>query len=161
MEQNRVDRREQEILGRVERTKKLPLPLLEKGQKVKMLDKEGKYTIKAVVRDMRPNQKSYVVETNTGVYLRNRKYLRPRRSKEEQEEEQEESVQTVGGNLTPESQQAALEGSGEAAAVVGRRRRKASTAERAPRGETPSPVVTRARRRLLDSAAKGGEDALH
>ena len=161
VEQNRVDRREQEILGRVERTKKLPLPLLEKGQKVKMLDKEGKYTIKAVVRDMRPNQKSYVVETNTGVYLRNRKYLRPRRSKEEQEEEQEESVQTVGGNLTPESQQAALEGSGEAAAVVGRRRRTASTAERAPRGETPSPVVTRARRRLLDSAAKGGEDALH
>ena len=158
VEQNRIDRREQEILGRVERTRKLPLPLLSKGQKVKMLDKDGKWTIKAVVRDIRPNQKSYVVESNTGVYLRNRKYLRPQRSKEEEEE----SAETVGGNLTPESKPAGLETSAEAPAVVGRPRRKATaTAERAPRGGTPSPVVTRARRRLLDRAAQGGEDAVH
>ena len=157
VEQNRVDRREQEILGRVERTKKLPLPTLSRGQKVKMLNQDGKFTIKAIVRDMRPNQKSYVVETNTGVYLRNRKYLRPRRSKEE-----EESVESDGGNLTPESRQAALEGSGEASAVFGRPRRKASAAQRATRGGTPSPVVTRARRRLLErAAAQGGDDDLH
>ena len=156
VEQNRVARREQEISNRVERTRKLPLPLLTKGQKVKMLDKKGKWTIKAVVRDMRPNQKSYVVETNTGVYLRNRKYLRPQRSKEEAEEKEGESVAVVGGNLTPQSQQTALESSGEAPAV-GQPRKKGA---RAPtRGR--SPVVTRARGRLLDRPVEGEDDAVH
>ena len=100
--------------------------------------------------------KSYVVETNTGVYLRNRKYLRPQRSKEEAEEKEGESVAVVGGNLTPQSQQTALESSGEAPAV-GQPRKKGA---RAPtRGR--SPVVTRARGRLLDRPVEGEDDAVH
>ena len=43
------------------------------------MDTRGKWTILAIVRDIHPNNKSYIVDTQTSVYLRNQKYLRNRK----------------------------------------------------------------------------------
>ena len=155
-EQNRVDRREQEINGRIQRTTRLPLPPFEKGDKVVMLDQRGKWTIPAIVRDIRPNHKSYIVETNSSVYLRNRKYLRLRRdSAEEEEEEQKELGLSVldSRNVTPPSggqELATQPGLETSTRGKGRREQAASTAAaEAPR----APVLTRARARQQALAA--------
>ena len=54
-----------------------------------MLDKNDKWTIPAKVVGARPSGKSYILETDKGIYLRNRKYLRPKIVKEENEEDEE------------------------------------------------------------------------
>ena len=68
----------------------MPLPPLSRDSEVWMLDKNNKWTISATVVGARPNGKSYILETNKGIYLRNRKYLRPKIPKEEELEEEEE-----------------------------------------------------------------------
>ena len=49
IEQNQRERRQQEIKGRIERTKRLPLPPLPRDSEVWMLDKNNKWTISAKV----------------------------------------------------------------------------------------------------------------
>ena len=85
IEEKQRERRRQEIKGRVERTKRLPLPPLPRDSEVWMMDKSNKWTIPAKVLAARPNGKSYILETNKGIYLRKRKYLRPKNAKEEEE----------------------------------------------------------------------------
>ena len=97
IEENQKERRHQETKGRVERTKRLPLPPLPRDSEVWMLDKSKKWTIRAKVVGARPNGKSYILETNKGIYLRKRKCLRPKNEKEEEEhgEAEECSRQTT------------------------------------------------------------------
>ena len=160
VEQNRVDRREQEIDGRIHRTRRLPLPAFQKGDKVVMLDKRDKWTIPAIVRDIRPNGKSYIVETDSSVYLRNRKYLRPFRSQKEEEEEEQQELSVLGsGNVTPaggqRQAQLCLEPStpGQRASQRREQGSKSATAE-APR----APVLTRARTRQQAALAASASD---
>ena len=96
-EENRRERKHQKIKGRVERTKRLPLPPLPRDSEVWMLDKRNKWTIPAKVFAARPNGKSYILETKKGIYLRKRRYLRPKNEKEEEEhgEAEEWSRQTT------------------------------------------------------------------
>ena len=151
VEQNRVDRREQEIEGRIQRTRRLPLPSFNKGDNVLMLDKRGKWTIPAVVRDIRPNGKSYIVETNTSVYLRNRKYLRPHRNLPKEERKEEEELGVLGsGNVTPAGGQESATQLCLEPSTPGKRRREQNSK---PAAEAPrAPVLTRARTRQQAAA---------
>ena len=105
IEQNQRERREQEIKGRIERTKRLPLPPLSRDSEVWMLDKNNKWTISATVVGARPNGKSYILETNKGIYLRNRKYLRPKIPKEEELDEEEEECSAEEPSQVEQPQQ--------------------------------------------------------
>ena len=74
---------------------RFPAPLLERNQKVWLQDKDSKrWSIKGRIRECRPHGKSYIVETESGsLFLRNRKWLKPRgeeRDVEEKQVEQEE-----------------------------------------------------------------------
>ena len=99
VEINQMERRKQEIKGRAERTTRLPLPPLARDSKVWMLDKNDQWTIPATVVGARPSGKSYILETDKGIYLRNRKYLRPKK------EEEEEKNLNEGGLSTPSQQE--------------------------------------------------------
>ena len=94
VEINQQERRKQEIKGRADRTTRLPLPPLARDSEVWMLDKNNQWTIPATVVGARPSGKSYILETDRGIYLRNRKYLRPK-----QEQEEEKSL-NEGGSET-------------------------------------------------------------
>ena len=41
-----------------------------------MLDKQGKWSLLAIVRGAKPHGKSYIIETDAGIYLINRKSLK-------------------------------------------------------------------------------------
>ena len=103
IEENQKERRHQETKGRVERTKRLPLPPLPRDSEVWMMDKSNKWTIPAKVLAARPNGKSYILETNKGIYLRKRKYLTPKNEKEE--EEHGEAEECSGQRTSEESTQ--------------------------------------------------------
>ena len=161
VEQNRADRREQEIAGRVKRSTHLPLPPFQKGDQVLMLDKKDKWTIPAVVRDIRPNGKSYVVETATSVYLRNRKYLKLHKSLKSSEVG---AGKSEAGNMTPPDKQSLLQQLGQPNNATqpskpslevsrGSRSRREPSAAAAPRG----PVLTRARARQQNASAAAQE----
>ena len=81
----------------------MPLPPLPRDSEVWMLDKSKKWTIRAKVVGARPNGKSYILETNKGIYLRKRKYLRPKNEKEE--EEHGEAEECNGQRTSEESTQ--------------------------------------------------------
>ena len=50
-----------------------------------MLDKKDEWTIPATVVGARPSEKSYILETSRGIYLRNRKYLDTMSQQEQRE----------------------------------------------------------------------------
>ena len=90
-----MDRKEEELRNRAKRMTRFPAPLLERNQKVWLQDKDSKrWSIKGRIRECRPHGKSYIVETESGsLFLRNRKWLKPRgeeRDVEEKQVEQEE-----------------------------------------------------------------------
>ena len=139
--ENREERRKQEIKGRAERTTRLPLPPLPRDSEVWMLDKNDQWTIPAKVVGARPSGKSYILETERGIYLRNRKYLRPK--KEEKEEEEEEN--TVEGVSAPLTQQEASEQAAAAAPAQQQTRSYAHVASTPPRRGPQTRSKTKAR----------------
>ena len=139
--ENREERRKQEIKGRAERTTRLPLPPLPRDSEVWMLDKNDQWTIPAKVVGARPSGKSYILETERGIYLRNRKYLRPK--KEEKEEKEEEN--TVEGVSAPLTQQEASEQAAAAAPAQQQTRSYAHVASTPPRRGPQTRSKTKAR----------------
>ena len=87
-----LDRRIQERERRFSRVTRHAAPVFRRDEEVWLQDREsGKWDIEAWIRGARPHMKSYIVETSTGgLYLRNRKFIRKRVTKEEEQEEKEE-----------------------------------------------------------------------
>ena len=81
-------RRNQEEINREKRVTKAPLEMLKRNQKVWLRNKaSGRWDIAGRVRGARPHGRSFVVETREGgLYLRNRKFIKPRRSDDDYEE---------------------------------------------------------------------------
>ena len=79
-----MNRREEELKNRAKRMTRFPAPLLERNQKVWLQEKDSKrWCIKGRIRECRPHGKSYIVETESGsLFLRNRKWLKPRGEEE-------------------------------------------------------------------------------
>ena len=84
---DRDRRRNQEEINREKRVTKAPLPMLKRNQKVWLRDKSsGLWNIPGRIRGARPHGRSFVVETRTGgLYLRNRKFIKPRNAEEGEE----------------------------------------------------------------------------
>ena len=76
----------------------------------------GKWDIKGFVWGARQHGRSYIIETAQGsLFLRNRKFIRPRKAQEEQEREKEE--ESTGGNQIEQKPAQTQKKAGGAAAV--------------------------------------------
>ena len=86
-EADRDRRRNQEEVNREKRMTKAPLEMLRRNQKVWLRNKAtGRWDIPGRIRGARPHGRSFVVETRAGgLYLRNRKFIKPRKSGEGEE----------------------------------------------------------------------------
>ena len=84
------ERRGQEEEARFKRVTRHQTKPLERDEAVWLQNKDsGKWNIKGFIRGARPHGRSYIVETVRGsLFLRNRKFLKPRKVQEEQEEQE-------------------------------------------------------------------------
>ena len=105
---DRERRRGQEERNREKRVTRQPLKVLSRDQKVWLLDRNHKtWSIPGRIRGARPSGRSYIVETRDGgLYLRNRRFIRPRLDGEEEGElvvhsrvTQEDEVTSGGQNV--------------------------------------------------------------
>ena len=92
--------------NRFSRFRRHHLPILAAGQRVWLRDRNTKrWDIPSVVRDVRPNLRSYVIQTQAGgVFLRNRCFVKPRVSGQA-DGGQEDQVDDQGGVEEGESQE--------------------------------------------------------
>ena len=83
------ERRTEECEARYKRVTRYEAPPLEKDQPILLQDtKTKKWDIEGFIRGARPHGRSYIVETKSGsLFLRNRKFIRPRTMQEESEVE--------------------------------------------------------------------------
>ena len=83
------ERRTEEREARYKRVTRYEAPPLEKDQPILLQDtKTKKWDIEGFIRGARPHGRSYIVETKSGsLFLRNRKFIRPRTMQEESEVE--------------------------------------------------------------------------
>ena len=93
------DRVSTEKQNRFSRFRTHHLPVLTVGQRVWLRDRGTKrWDIKSIVRDVRPNLRSYIVETRSGAtYLRSRTFIKPRLSGEADGGFDDQAEERVGG----------------------------------------------------------------
>ena len=94
---DRERRRDQEERSREKRVTRQPLKVLSRDQKVWLLDRiKKKWDIPGRIRGARPSGRSYIVETRDGhLYLRNRRFIRPRLDEQHEGKESEAEHSSV------------------------------------------------------------------
>ena len=93
------DRKFNKEENRFKRVTKHPLPPLHRDQKIWLRDRMTKrWDIPGRKKGARPHGRSYILQTSQGgVFLRNRRFIKPREEEEqEQEEEQEKNKEASG-----------------------------------------------------------------
>ena len=77
------DRLARQIEEKAKRVRRQPSPLLEEGEKVWLQDSRGRWAVPGTVQHRRSNNRSYVIQANNALYLRNARFVRPRLEPEE------------------------------------------------------------------------------
>ena len=148
---DRDRRRNQEEINREKRVTKAPLEMLKRNQKVWLRNKAtGRWDIPGRIRGARPHGRSFVVETRTGgLYLRNRKFIKPRRTGEGEEGGCQNILEEECGEVTDK-----VDSSQECGEAIdqedSQERGKMSLTEQEPTyAEVVSGVITRSRAKKL------------
>ena len=115
-EADRDRRRNQEEVNREKRVTKAPLSMLRRNQKVWLRNKAtGCWDIPGRIRGARPHGRSFVVETRAGgLYLRNRKFIKPRNAGEGEEGKSSTFLEEECGDVTSQVVDTSQECGGEA-----------------------------------------------